>query len=340
MTADAKIGLLLGLVFIFVIAFVINGLPNFGGRAQVAEGTMTEELQDDRIGVADSARTAQERLVWSDLLEREGDETDGFEPLGGDLEPAVVPEPEVVVATELVGDVRTVYDLPSIDSLMDRISGGFSELTTAAGTVLASEQVAVTTPTATLAPVQIQPETFSDVIASSEQAPGLKPVRSQSQAAREVSNLIRKTAPKVYVVQAGDVLAAVAKKAYGSEEGNRLVNVKRIFEANRKVLNTPDEIFVGQKLVIPPLPQTTKKNDALSKALFEKVEAIGKRNLPQTTGPKPAGRSYVIKDDDSLWQIAATHLGSGARWKEIAKLNGLEGNETLKIGKELRLPTK
>ena len=28
MTSDAKIGLLLGLVFIFVIAFVINGLPN------------------------------------------------------------------------------------------------------------------------------------------------------------------------------------------------------------------------------------------------------------------------------------------------------------------------
>ena len=29
MTSDAKIGLLLGLVFIFIIAFVINGVPNF-----------------------------------------------------------------------------------------------------------------------------------------------------------------------------------------------------------------------------------------------------------------------------------------------------------------------
>jgi nucleoid-associated protein YgaU len=29
MTSDAKIGLLLGLVFIFIIAFIINGLPNF-----------------------------------------------------------------------------------------------------------------------------------------------------------------------------------------------------------------------------------------------------------------------------------------------------------------------
>ena len=29
MTSDAKIGLLLGLVFIFIIAFIINVLPNF-----------------------------------------------------------------------------------------------------------------------------------------------------------------------------------------------------------------------------------------------------------------------------------------------------------------------
>jgi hypothetical protein len=31
MTRDVKIGLLLGLAFIFMIAFVINGLPSFRG---------------------------------------------------------------------------------------------------------------------------------------------------------------------------------------------------------------------------------------------------------------------------------------------------------------------
>jgi hypothetical protein len=29
MTADAKVGLLLGLFFIVIIAFLVNGLPNF-----------------------------------------------------------------------------------------------------------------------------------------------------------------------------------------------------------------------------------------------------------------------------------------------------------------------
>ena len=40
MTSDAKIGLLLGLVFIFIIAFVINGLPRF--RRAVSSRTHSE----------------------------------------------------------------------------------------------------------------------------------------------------------------------------------------------------------------------------------------------------------------------------------------------------------
>jgi len=39
MTSDAKIGLLLGLVFIFAIAFIINGLPRFAERGGHSELT-------------------------------------------------------------------------------------------------------------------------------------------------------------------------------------------------------------------------------------------------------------------------------------------------------------
>ncbi len=41
MTADAKIGLLLGLVFIVIIAFLVNGLPNFFRRDRAAAGIDT-----------------------------------------------------------------------------------------------------------------------------------------------------------------------------------------------------------------------------------------------------------------------------------------------------------
>ena len=55
------------------------------------------------------------------------------------------------------------------------------------------------------------------------------------------------TAPKVYVVVKGDTLSKIAKHEYG-----RAGDWKRIFEANRDILDDPDKIFPGQKLKIPP----------------------------------------------------------------------------------------
>jgi len=51
---------------------------------------------------------------------------------------------------------------------------------------------------------------------------------------------------QIYTVQTGDTLWRVAERVYGS--GSRY---KAIFEANRETLETPDQIFPGQKLVIP-----------------------------------------------------------------------------------------
>ena len=51
MTSDAKVGLLLGLFFIFVIAFIINGLPRFRGETNTNElTTMANSPNDSYIG--------------------------------------------------------------------------------------------------------------------------------------------------------------------------------------------------------------------------------------------------------------------------------------------------
>jgi nucleoid-associated protein YgaU len=49
-----------------------------------------------------------------------------------------------------------------------------------------------------------------------------------------------------------------------------------------------------------------------------------------------------VQEDDSLWKIASTQLGSGARHEELAKLNAdiLEDGTSLQIGMKLRLPPK
>jgi nucleoid-associated protein YgaU len=61
MTSDAKVGLLLGLFFIFVIAFIINGLPRFRSDANGNElTTMANSPNDSYIG--SNERKAQETL--------------------------------------------------------------------------------------------------------------------------------------------------------------------------------------------------------------------------------------------------------------------------------------
>ncbi len=50
-----------------------------------------------------------------------------------------------------------------------------------------------------------------------------------------------------YTVQKGDNLSKIAKNMLGDANA-----WKRIFEANRDVLDDPDKIFPGQTLKIPP----------------------------------------------------------------------------------------
>ncbi|MBI1849543.1 MAG: LysM peptidoglycan-binding domain-containing protein [Planctomycetes bacterium] len=55
-------------------------------------------------------------------------------------------------------------------------------------------------------------------------------------------------------------------------------------------------------------------------------------------GRSASDRTYVVGQGDTLSVIAKRLLGSAARWKEIADLNGIEDPARLKIGQELRIP--
>ena len=51
-----------------------------------------------------------------------------------------------------------------------------------------------------------------------------------------------------YTVQSGDTLWSIAENAYG--DGSKY---SKIFDANHELLEQPDRIFPGQKLLIPDL---------------------------------------------------------------------------------------
>jgi nucleoid-associated protein YgaU len=58
--------------------------------------------------------------------------------------------------------------------------------------------------------------------------------------------LFRTNEMRVIIVQRGDTLSRIAKKAYGDYD-----DYPRIFAANPEIIKNPNQIFVGQRLRIP-----------------------------------------------------------------------------------------
>lgn len=103
----------------------------------------------------------------------------------------------------------------------------------------------------------------------------------------------------VYTVKAGDTLSKIAAQ-YGT-------TYQKIAAYNG--IANPNLIHIGQKIKIP---------------------AGG-------SGAQAAPKTYTVKKGDSLWAIAASQLGAGARWPEIQKLNGLTST-TIHPGQILKIP--
>jgi nucleoid-associated protein YgaU len=283
MASDAKIGLLLGLVFIFIIALIINGLPSFH------ESGNNNELTTNMVSLQNNppAIAAKERGI--------------------------------INLREPVG-VRPTKPEPTPSAVRQDI-----HLATAA------------------------PQSPSDVVVKETAVEQAIAAAAQAVAAKDES---RKTesneaAPgKTHVVSEGDSLASIAKKFYGSKEGSKKINIARIFDTNRKLLKSPDEIYVGQKLIIPPLsapaPDKGKTADVFSGKEFVKVDSIGSKHLLTNTRRPEQNNWHVVRQGDSLWQIAADRLGDGSRCSEIAELNSgiLDSEDNLSVGMRLRIPPR
>jgi len=286
MSSDAKIGLLLGLVFIFLIAFLINGLPNFHEDRNNNELTTNMvSSQDNPPGLAAKERKAQEALSRAEPVKRQ--------PLEVQLPP-----------TGNQG-IRFEMTLPKSTSVVRE-------------TKKTAEIKRTTTPV----------------------SPG--PIITKKRGAETV----KPTLPKVYVVGEGDNLTVIARKLYGSADGSKIINIVRIFEANCKLLKSPDEIYVGQKLIIPPLAvpasNKSKVSSVLASPMLEKVKSIGRRHLSADGRKAKQSGRYVVREGDSLWRIAAEQLGDGSRYGEIAELNAdiLEDEDSLCVGIRLKMPVR
>lgn len=304
MTSDAKVGLLLGLVFIFIIAFIINGLPRFHTETNNNELTTNMvRTHNAPLGIGAQERKAQEIF---NRARRSGQES-------------VIGVP---VVSEDKDDVRYEVLLPGSDS--------------ATKERLVVKSANDNKPAA-------QPENITERITFD-----IKPTASEPANERSRINIprpVKAIVPKVYVVSKGDNLAVIAKKFYGPEEGNRRVNITRIFEANRDQLESPDDIYIGQKLIVPPLAESGDDETGggiFSSSIFEKVKSIGQRSTTSVKTNTEKNRRYIVREDDSLWSIANRELGDGTRYKEISRLNAdiLDDEDHLDVGMRLKLPAR
>ena len=154
---------------------------------------------------------------------------------------------------------------------------------------------------------------------------------------------------KFYVVKDGDILGKIAVKVYGLEIGKKQATRDMIFKANSHILSSPDDINIGQKLIMPSL-NGEKEQPVIESMVTEKKRSgpIGKftKAVKNVFGKKskqtPLYALYVVKDDESLWGISSKRLGSGSRWPEIQKINKgiLNGSKVVLPGMKLKIPQK
>ncbi len=288
MTRDAKIGLLLGLVFIFIIAFIINGLPSLRrGDGNELTRNMANTQRTNR-GIGTNARGVTHRTIT---------------PVRPTTPPTVM---------------HSVQSEPQISQTPNEQIRFQTQLPTA---------VVQTQNTAVQAVLQSQ----AAKVAAQEP---IKPTRTVKQ------KLSAANRTRIYKVQDGDSLASISKQLYGEEFGNKKASVDKIFKANRKILKSPDQIYVGQKLIIPPLTEavSTSPKKVLSKDKFQRVDTIGRRHQQKTAKTVTKTKYYTVREGDSLWKIAHEQLGDGNRYPELAKLNKLQDEDFLAVGSRLKLP--
>ncbi len=275
MTSDAKVGLLLGLVFIVVIAFLINGLPSLlsSGPSNMAVDP-TVRVYPGSLGLIDKAEDAVIKA--------------------NEIDPLVFKQRDLKIDSPGNNDPRF---------------GG------AKGIAKEGNKN------------------------SSDKKP---PVSTK----------------KFYTVKSGDSLGKIAIKVYGKELGNKQATVDLIFQANLNLLSFPDDIDVGQKLIMPFFGRDEKlaekngratvrrslsseEEKLLKSGVFEKVGKAFKEVFAKKTNSSSLS-VYVVKDGDSLWDISVKWLGKGSRYREIVKLNNsiLKGANDLAPNMKLKIPQK
>jgi nucleoid-associated protein YgaU len=139
---------------------------------------------------------------------------------------------------------------------------------------------------------------------------------------------------KVYTVQAGDTLTGISSKVYNTSR-----HYQKIYEANKDVIDDPNTLQVGAKLVMPDLPAKAATPNGASAGTVATTSPAPKN--------APAGAKTVqVAEGQSLWKIAEKFakekkVGIHDMIKLIVAANPdklKDESSLLKLGMELIIP--
>jgi len=147
-------------------------------------------------------------------------------------------------------------------------------------------------------------------------------------------------ANREHVVQQGESVSSIARDQLGSMDLS-----DEIVEANK--LENPEQIEVGQKLVLPDVGQD-KAADEKGEVAGEETEEETKEAMTgdlngdgvTTTMPGGAitGDTYTVQKGDTLFNITVQAYNDSSMMRNVMRANGLWNANHIQAGMTLKLP--
>jgi len=308
MTSDAKIGLLLGLVFIFVIAFIINGLPGLHQKDD------SNKLTTNMVGLDNNPAGlgANERKVIEETAQPSGE------------------NPQPVGNQTAESDARYTMTLPGNQQPAANYTPA------GPGTEAANIPLPEAQPAVVAEPVIQNPPATAPI---AKPQPAVKP-QTAKQSPQNVyvvqdGDTLGLIAKKVYGDQLGNKLSnieaifAANRKTLASMDSLQVGQKLAIPTLTTSSASTPSTVLSGDNF---------KKVDGIG---TRNLPASTTPALKPASQVKTAN-VYVVKEGDSLWRIASSQLGDGNRYKEIVKINSsvLASEDDIEVGMQLKMPAK
>ena len=335
MTREAKIGLLVALAFILVVGILLSDHVTSATREPAAPLT---QIQDSIRGSTTTPGTAPQLQNPPRLPgEAQDPATSAY----------VHPQPQAQ------GDVIVGLGTPQNPAQPPANDGAASDPWNTQGPIVAGDVGGAEAQTQTEVPSGPSAGTASQPLQSLVNQFGneLEAVEPQGGNSGAPAGQTQMAGVKQYTIQSGDSLSKIVDKQLGRYTP---ANEALMLGLNPKLKANKDRLIVGENVLGPSTASAAESLRAARTTSASNAPAPqpprGDRatQQPQRTGGgtaasrsgSSAARTYLVKDGDTLWSIAAKQLGSGARHEEILKLNAdkLSGPDELQVGMKLKLP--